>query len=275
MGLIPEGARLVDAGDLWFPIVVVENVHIFPGIPELLQKKFESMRERFRGIPFQLKRVYVNLPRERHRRVAERAADRVSRAAPRLLPADRRTRLPGDADPRVARRRLPGARARRTAGAAPQRGRPQGRVAGPDGTRRARPLAGLRPPGVDGREPPGPAAGVAAGAADAQRASARHAPRTRFGDGSTCDWPRSAWRWRWPGSSRAPLSSIFLRDWTPFERAHGWIGLAAAGLFVATAIVGRRIERGQSRALDLHAVLALAATLAAGVAAMTGFVLLP
>ena len=29
------------------------------GIPELLRKKFESARDRFRGIPFVLKRVYV------------------------------------------------------------------------------------------------------------------------------------------------------------------------------------------------------------------------
>jgi len=59
MGLIPEGANLIDAGDLWFPIVVVENVHIFPGIPELFRRKFESIRERFRGIPFQIKKVFV------------------------------------------------------------------------------------------------------------------------------------------------------------------------------------------------------------------------
>ncbi len=59
MGLIPDGATLLDAGDLWFPVVVVENVHIFPGIPELFQKKFHSIRERFRGVPFQLKKVYV------------------------------------------------------------------------------------------------------------------------------------------------------------------------------------------------------------------------
>jgi FAD synthetase len=49
----------VDAGDLWFPVVIVENVHVFPGIPELLRKKFESIRERFRGVPVLLKRVFV------------------------------------------------------------------------------------------------------------------------------------------------------------------------------------------------------------------------
>ncbi len=59
MAVIPESASLVDAGDLWFPVVIVENVYIFPGIPELLRKKFESIRERFRGVPFLLKRVFV------------------------------------------------------------------------------------------------------------------------------------------------------------------------------------------------------------------------
>lgn len=59
MAMVPEKARLIDAGDLWFPVVVVENVHVFPGIPELLRKKFESIRDRFRGVPFLLKRVYV------------------------------------------------------------------------------------------------------------------------------------------------------------------------------------------------------------------------
>ena len=59
MARVPAGAQLLDAGDLWFPLVVVENVYIFPGVPELLRKKFESARERFRGIPFVLKKVYV------------------------------------------------------------------------------------------------------------------------------------------------------------------------------------------------------------------------
>ena len=59
MALIPSGSQVIDAGDLWFPVVIVENVHIFPGIPQLLQKKFRSIRDRFRGVPFQLARVYV------------------------------------------------------------------------------------------------------------------------------------------------------------------------------------------------------------------------
>ncbi len=59
MARIPAGARLIDSSDLWFPLVVVENVYVFPGVPEILRKKFESTRERFRGIPFVLKKVYV------------------------------------------------------------------------------------------------------------------------------------------------------------------------------------------------------------------------
>ena len=59
MARIPADSVLVDSGDLWFPVIIVENVHIFPGIPELLRKKFESIRDRFTGDPFHLKQVYV------------------------------------------------------------------------------------------------------------------------------------------------------------------------------------------------------------------------
>ena len=57
MAMIPAGAQVIDAGDLWFPVVIVENVHVFPGIPKLLQKKFHSIKDRFSGVPFQLRRM--------------------------------------------------------------------------------------------------------------------------------------------------------------------------------------------------------------------------
>tara|TARA_Y100000590_G_scaffold82579_2_gene92010 strand:- start:8104 stop:8829 length:726 start_codon:yes stop_codon:yes gene_type:complete len=60
MAMIPQGASLLDGGDLWFPVVILENVYIFPGIPSLLEKKFKSIQERFRSSPFYLKRVFVN-----------------------------------------------------------------------------------------------------------------------------------------------------------------------------------------------------------------------
>ena len=59
MAIIPSGAEILDVGGLWFPVVVVENVHIFPGIPELFEKKFHSIAERFSGVPFKLKKLYV------------------------------------------------------------------------------------------------------------------------------------------------------------------------------------------------------------------------
>jgi len=61
MAMIPAGASLLDSGDLWFPLVVIENVYVFPGVPELFRKKFDSSRERFRGVPFELRRVYVTV----------------------------------------------------------------------------------------------------------------------------------------------------------------------------------------------------------------------
>jgi molybdenum cofactor synthesis domain-containing protein len=68
MALIPSGADVLDVGGLWFPVVVVENVHIFPGIPELFEKKFHSIRDRFSGVPFVLRKIYV---RERESDIAD------------------------------------------------------------------------------------------------------------------------------------------------------------------------------------------------------------
>jgi FAD synthetase len=56
---VPEGAVLVREDGLWLPAVTVENVYIFPGIPDLLRQKFESIKERFREQPYFLRRVYV------------------------------------------------------------------------------------------------------------------------------------------------------------------------------------------------------------------------
>jgi molybdenum cofactor synthesis domain-containing protein len=56
---LPEGAELIETSDLWFPLVQVENVYIFPGIPRLLKAKFEGVQARFVGVPFHLRNVYV------------------------------------------------------------------------------------------------------------------------------------------------------------------------------------------------------------------------
>ncbi len=61
MCTLPVGASLIATTDLWFPLVQVRNVYVFPGIPRLLQAKFNSARERFQGDPVFLRRVYVTL----------------------------------------------------------------------------------------------------------------------------------------------------------------------------------------------------------------------
>ncbi len=56
---LPEGAELIETPDLWFPLVLVENVYVFPGIPSLLRAKFEGARERFVGQKVYLRNLYV------------------------------------------------------------------------------------------------------------------------------------------------------------------------------------------------------------------------
>jgi molybdenum cofactor synthesis domain-containing protein len=58
MADLPEGARLVGKG-LAFPVVAVENVYIFPGVPEILRRKFDRIKEMFREEPYHLREVYL------------------------------------------------------------------------------------------------------------------------------------------------------------------------------------------------------------------------
>jgi FAD synthetase len=59
MADVPEGARLLGGKGLWFPVIVVENVYIFPGVPEILRKKFDRIKETFRDAPFFLREIYL------------------------------------------------------------------------------------------------------------------------------------------------------------------------------------------------------------------------
>jgi molybdenum cofactor synthesis domain-containing protein len=62
MAEVPEGAELVSASELRFPAVVMRNVYILPGVPEIFRQKFEALRERFRDEPIHLRNVFVNMP---------------------------------------------------------------------------------------------------------------------------------------------------------------------------------------------------------------------
>ena len=59
MADIPDGARLVGGKGAWFPTIAVENVYIFPGVPEILRRKFERIKEMFREAPFYLREIYL------------------------------------------------------------------------------------------------------------------------------------------------------------------------------------------------------------------------
>jgi molybdopterin-biosynthesis enzyme MoeA-like protein len=68
MAQVPEGAELLVDDKLAFPTVLVENVYILPGIPELFQAKVLSLRDRFRTRPYFLRQVLV---RDNETRIAE------------------------------------------------------------------------------------------------------------------------------------------------------------------------------------------------------------
>jgi molybdenum cofactor synthesis domain-containing protein len=60
MAIVPEGAELIEVEGVGFPLVVIRNVYVFPGIPEFLVKRFEAIKERFRSTPFMVSKLYVN-----------------------------------------------------------------------------------------------------------------------------------------------------------------------------------------------------------------------
>jgi hypothetical protein len=77
------------------------------------------------------------------------------------------------------------------------------------------------------------------------------------------------------GFVAGPVSAALLRNWQPLHTFHGVVGLLTAALFVATAVLGRRLERGPVRPFDAHAITGLLAMLGALVAGVAGFVLMP
>ena len=60
MAAVPEGAELIGQS-LRFPTVLMRNVYVLPGVPEIFRQKFEALRERFRDEPIHLKCVFVRI----------------------------------------------------------------------------------------------------------------------------------------------------------------------------------------------------------------------
>ncbi len=59
MASVPEGAELLMEPSLPIPVLQIANVYIFPGIPQLFRRKFDSIKERFRDLPYHGRQVYV------------------------------------------------------------------------------------------------------------------------------------------------------------------------------------------------------------------------
>ncbi len=65
MADLPEGAELIwndgtgnPTSALTWPVPCMKNVYILPGVPAIFRRKFSAIRERFRSVPFHVRRVY-------------------------------------------------------------------------------------------------------------------------------------------------------------------------------------------------------------------------
>jgi molybdenum cofactor synthesis domain-containing protein len=65
MAEIPEGAALHFLDKMSFPVLSVENIFLFPGVPELFREKFEGIKEHFRTRPYHSEEILS------HRRESE------------------------------------------------------------------------------------------------------------------------------------------------------------------------------------------------------------
>jgi molybdenum cofactor synthesis domain-containing protein len=61
MAEIPEGAELLADSSVRFPTILMGNVYVLPGVPEIFRRKFDALRERFRDQPIFLKNVFVSV----------------------------------------------------------------------------------------------------------------------------------------------------------------------------------------------------------------------
>jgi len=61
---VPEGTELIWENGLRFPVVMVANIFIFPGIPKTARRKFAAIKSRFQDKPFHLKKIYLKAREE-------------------------------------------------------------------------------------------------------------------------------------------------------------------------------------------------------------------
>ncbi|MBI2219028.1 MAG: competence/damage-inducible protein A [Candidatus Rokubacteria bacterium] len=61
MAEVPQGTELLTHETVRFPTILMRNVYILPGVPEIFRRKFDALRERFRDDPIHLKNVFVRI----------------------------------------------------------------------------------------------------------------------------------------------------------------------------------------------------------------------
>ncbi|MBM3220318.1 MAG: competence/damage-inducible protein A [Candidatus Rokubacteria bacterium] len=61
MAEVPDGAELLVDESVRFPTILMGNVYVLPGVPEIFRRKFDAIRERFRDQPIFLKNVFVSI----------------------------------------------------------------------------------------------------------------------------------------------------------------------------------------------------------------------
>jgi FAD synthetase len=61
MAEVPDGAELLVDEAVRFPTILMRNVYVLPGVPEIFRRKFDAIRERFRDQPIFLKNVFVRI----------------------------------------------------------------------------------------------------------------------------------------------------------------------------------------------------------------------
>lgn len=62
MARLPRGAELEGVETLRFPLIRLENVYIFPGVPSLVRDKFEALRERLQAArPFVVRELRLSV----------------------------------------------------------------------------------------------------------------------------------------------------------------------------------------------------------------------
>ncbi len=59
MAMLPQGAEVFFAPETSFPVVLVRNVVVLPGVPKLFRRKFEEVSARFTGVSVSATRLYT------------------------------------------------------------------------------------------------------------------------------------------------------------------------------------------------------------------------